>query len=202
MIQRISISELTSSTDKIEKFDLLMKNGRIAIIPTDTVYGFAASLARPDACENIFKIKGRSHQKPLILFVSDFSDLEKLGFLLDDETSRLIKKYWPGPLTAVLKKPDNRFFSEFPYTTIGVRMPAHKHLLRLLQGVDSYLLTTSANRSGADLIQTPDELAEEFSTEADLLVEDGRLGDLSPSTVADFTQSPPKILRIGPITCL
>ena len=89
--------------------------------------------------------------------------------------------------------------SDFSFPTIGVRAPNHKELLELLEYLPVKLLTTSANRSGAPSDIDPDVIEDEFSNEVDWLIDDGILPSGVPSTVADFTSYPPKILRQGKI---
>ena len=198
-MKRIKIKDLLYDKNSLNQFCKDMKNGAVAVIPTDTLYGFAVSFNSKEAIEKVYKIKNRDSRKPLILFVTDVKELDKLGLKANEESKAIINDNWPGGLTAVLQKPSNGELSDFAFPTIGVRAPNHKELLELLNYLPVKLLTTSANRSGAPSDTNPDNIAKEFSNEIDWFIDDGVLPSGVPSTVADFTSFPPKILRQGKI---
>lgn len=198
-MKRIKIKELLSDKSSLKQFCEDMKNGAVAVIPTDTLYGFAVSYNSKEAVEKVYQIKNRDSRKPLILFVTDVKELDKLGLKANEESKAIINSNWPGGLTAVLQKPSYGELSDFNFPTIGVRAPNHEELLELLSILPVKLLTTSANRSGAPSDTNPDNIEEEFKSEIDWLIEDGILPCGVPSTVVDFTSKPPKILRQGKI---
>lgn len=198
-MKRIKIKDLLYDKNSLNQFCKDIENGAVAVIPTDTLYGFAVSFNSKEAIEKVYKIKNRDSRKPLILFVTDVKELDKLGLKANEESKTIINDNWPGGLTAVLKKPSNGELSDFSFPTIGVRAPNHKELLELLNYLPVKLLTTSANRSGAPSDTNPDNIAKEFSNEIDWFIDDGVLPSGVPSTVVDFTSFPPKILRQGKI---
>ena len=198
-MNRIKIKDLLSDKTSLKQFCEDMKNGAVAVIPTDTLYGFAVSYNSKEAIEKVYQIKNRDSRKPLILFVTSVEELDSLGLKANKESKSIIKSNWPGGLTAVLQKPSSGELADFNFPTIGVRAPNHKELLKLLEYLPVKLLTTSANRSGAPSDTNPDNIADEFKNEIDWLVEDGILPCGVPSTVVDFTVIPYKILRQGKI---
>ena len=198
-MKRINIKDLLSDKESLMQFCEDMKNGAVAVIPTDTLYGFAVSYNSKEAIEKVYTIKNRDTRKPLILFVNSVNELDNLGLKTTDEYKSKIKANWPGGLTAVLNRPSEGKLSDFNFPTIGVRAPNHKNLLNLLDYLPIKLLTTSANRSGAPSDTNPDVIAKEFEKEIDWFLEDGILPCGVPSTVVDFTCNPPKILRQGKI---
>ena len=198
-MKRIKIQDLLSDENSLNLFCNDIKNGAIAVIPTDTLYGFAVSYDSEEAINKVYKIKNRDSQKPLILFVTKFEDLDSLGLKVSESAKEAIVKNWPGALTAILTKPSTGKLSNFRFQTIGVRAPAHNYLLKLLDILPTKVLTTSANRSGAPSDTNPDNIEKEFHNEIDWLIEDGILPSGVPSTVADFTSFPHKILRQGKI---
>jgi L-threonylcarbamoyladenylate synthase len=123
-----------------------------------------------------------------------------MGLNTDDNTDQILKKNWPGALTAILPAKTNPQISAFKFETIGIRIPNHKMLLELLKTIPFKILTTSANRSGSISENDPVKIQNEFFNEIDWLIEDGIIQDSLPSTVADFSVSPFKILRQGKIT--
>ncbi len=198
-MKRIKIKDLLSDKSSLDQFCKDMKDGAVSVIPTDTLYGFAVSYESKEAIEKVYQIKNRDSRKPLILFVTNVKELDSLGLEADKESKAIINANWPGGLTAILQKPSSGELSDFSFPTIGVRAPNHKELLELLGYLPVKLLTTSANRSGAPSDIDPDVIEKEFSKEIDWLIDDGILPSGVPSTVADFTCYPPKILRQGKI---
>ena len=198
-MRRIKINDLLSDEVTLNEFCSDIKNGAIAVIPTDTLYGFAVSYNSKSAVDKVYKIKNRDSRKPLILFVSNVDELDQLGLKTSEKNRNIINANWPGGLTAVLQKPATGELSDFYFPTIGVRAPNHKALLKLIDCLPVKLLTTSANRSGAPSDTNPDNIEKDFSDEIDWLIDDGILPSAVPSTVVDFSVEPIKILRQGKI---
>ncbi|NCB46788.1 threonylcarbamoyl-AMP synthase [bacterium] len=199
-MKTVNIKQLIEDKELLESFCNDMLTGSVAAIPTDTLYGFAAAANNESAVDKIYKIKGRNFAKPLILFIDNFNELTKMGLNTDDNTDQILKKNWPGALTAILPAKTNPQISAFKFETIGIRIPNHKMLLELLKKIPFKILTTSANRSGSISENDPLKIQNEFFNEIDWLIEDGIIQDSLPSTVADFSVSPFKILRQGKIT--
>lgn len=196
-MKRVELAQLLADAKMQQQFYNDLDNGAVAIIPTDTLYGFAVGAHLPAAVARIYQIKNRDARKPLILFLEQIKQLQQIGFDLSSVLRQSLQQYWPGALTAILDKPDHLDLSAFSFAKIGVRIPAHGRLLKLLAGYQHKLLTTSANRSGASSDCDPGQLATEFASEVDWLLDDGVLSPSLPSTVADFTVIPPVVLRQG-----
>jgi len=96
----ITVSDQTS----ISRAALILRNGGLVAIPTETVYGLAANALNPYACAKIFEAKNRPHFDPLIVHVSDRTMLDTISDSIPVEIERLISRFWPGPLTVVVKK--------------------------------------------------------------------------------------------------
>jgi len=196
-MKRVKVSHLLVDQPLLQQFYGDLDAGAVAIIPTDTLYGFAVAAHLSSAVVRIYQIKNRDARKPLILFLEQIEQLQQTGFELSPQLIQSLQQYWPGALTAILYKPDYKDLSAFTFDKIGVRIPAHQQLLQLLTNYQHKLLTTSANRSGEPSDCDPDKLAAEFADEADWLIDGGILSPSLPSTVADFTTTPPTILRQG-----
>lgn len=194
---RLHISKLLECPDLWKDFLLSMKNGGVAIIPTDTLYGFAVDANSPEAVARIYRMKKRSERKPLILFLSAQTKMGDLGITTNPNQEKILSKFWPGPLTAIFPTPSCEVLGGFSHPTIGLRVPAHSKLIELLSRYPGMLLTTSANRSGLPSDRNPENLLEDFCPEIDWLIEDGIMAGEIPSTVVDMTSEPFKILRIG-----
>ena len=179
-----------------------LKDGKVIICPTDTVYGLIADASNKKAVEKIFLIKKRSKEKTLPIFVKDIKTLRKIADL-DREKEKILKKFWPGKITFVLKA-KKEAFKLFPFgiikdnKTIAVRMPNYKFLNFLLKKSNLFLTATSANISGKESLIKPIEILKEFEKEnekPDLFLNAGTLKNALPSTIFDLTQM--KILRRG-----
>ena len=161
--------------------------GRVCVIPTDTVYGVAASLTVPGAIDRLFALKGRPRDKPLPVLGGDAASLEDV-VSFDEPARRLAERFWPGPLTIVL--PRSRGFTVDlggEGTTVAVRVPAHRIALELIRATGP-LAVTSANRSGAPPFTTAAEAVAEFGD--DVCVLDGGTCDGAPSTIVSLAPTP------------
>jgi len=196
-MKRVNIKQLLADSVMLGQFYDDLDAGAVAIIPTDTLYGFAVAAHLPDAVARIYAIKNRDARKPLILFLNAIEQLAQNGFDLSPDLLPVLQKHWPGALTAILHKPEHQHLRAFTFAKLGVRIPEHQQLLTLLSGYQHKLLTTSANRSGEPSDCDPGKLAAEFAGEIDWLIDGGILKPSLPSTVADFTVEPPLILRQG-----
>ncbi|UXD21812.1 translation factor Sua5 [Ignicoccus pacificus DSM 13166] len=169
----------------------VLERGGLVIVPTETVYGIASKL---EHAWKIYEIKKRPKSKPLPVQAS-LEDLEKVAYL-DERAKALAKRFWPGPLTMVLKaKPTVPEFVTAGTGKVGLRVPAHPFTLRLLKEVGP-LAVTSANISGG---RSPKRI-EEVTVEADLAIDAGPCELGQASTVIDLTGKEIKVLREGPIS--
>ncbi len=167
----------------------VLERGGLVIIPTETVYGIAAKM---EYAYKIYEAKRRPRSKPLPVQTT-IRDVEKVAEL-NRKARLLARKFWPGPLTIVMKaKPSVPETVTAGTGKVGVRVPAHPFALRLLE-MTGPLAVTSANLSG---LKSPRSL-EEVTVEADLAIDAGPVEGV-PSTVVDVTGDQVKVLREGPI---
>jgi len=147
--QLVKIRSLMENFDDFVRAGNLLKNGEVVAIPTETVYGLAANAFDAAAVEKIFKAKGRPSDNPLIVHISDFDDLAKITSEIPDTAIALAEKFWPGPLTMILKKND-KIPSEVTagLSTVAVRFPSHKYARAIIEAAGAPLAAPSANRSG------------------------------------------------------
>lgn len=190
------VSALLETPGQWSRFVETMKAGAVAAVPTDTLYGLAADADSPDGVRAIYEAKGRGEEKPLILFLPDALGLGALGIEPDGRVRRILEENWPGGLTAVFPLSGTPL-AAFRYQTLGVRVPAHPDLLRLLRAYPGRLLTTSANISGEPPLSDAASIASVFAGRVAWVLDGGRLEASPPSTVADFSSWPPRILRQG-----
>lgn len=175
----------------ISKAAEAVRNGSLVIFPTETVYGIAANLLNDKAIESLYKVKGRPAGKPFTVHIADISMVEKMRCKMPEAALKLAKKFWPGPLTLVLKSEDGN--------TVGFRMPANAIALELIKLSGVPVVAPSANLSGSPAPTSAEEAAKDLSQKVDMILDGGKTHVGVESTVVDMTVSPPKVLREGAI---
>jgi L-threonylcarbamoyladenylate synthase len=163
-----------------------LDDGLVVVVPTDTVYGVAGRLDRPDAIRAIFEFKGRPTDKPLPVLGADIEQLEAVA-VFEAHARALAGSFWPGPLTLVLPRAPG-FDVDLGGTTgdrtVAVRAPDSGQLLSLLV-ISGPLAVTSANISGSPPATSVDEARAVFGDQAAAYV-DGGPGEGTPSTVVSL----------------
>lgn len=167
--------------------------GEIGVFPTDTVWGVGCILNSEKAIKRLYKIKKRDFKKPTAVLVASLEQAKELG-KFDEKAERLARKYWPGGLTLVLPISPPRCF----YSKIGLRVPDHDLLLKILQKTGP-IAATSANFTGETAPIKRKEIREKFLKEVDFLIESKEPKEGQASTVVDITVRPFKVLREGVI---
>jgi L-threonylcarbamoyladenylate synthase len=194
-VRRVRLEDLLASPDELSRLRDLLARGGVAAIPTETFYGLAADPMNERGVSRIFEIKGRDDGKPLLVLFSDREQLSEL--LVDGKHSRLdpFFRIWPAPLTVVV--PIRRAIAASRGGgTLAIRIPALPEARNLLRAVGP-LTGTSANRSGAEPMSSPDAVGEALGSDLDLLVDGGTTSGGAPSTIVDATVDPPRLLRAG-----
>ena len=169
---------------------MVLDSGGVVVIPTDTVYGVAARLDRPDAVGRLFEVKQRPRSKPIALLVPDLEAAQAIAEFSPEAVQRAAE--WPGALTLVLRSRRPLPVLGGDGSTVGVRMPDHAWTLQLMRRVGP-LPTTSANPSGSPTAASIEEIVDELGDGVDLYVDGGRL-EAPPSTVVSLIGKP-EILR-------
>lgn len=169
------------------------------VIPTETVYGLAAPALSRDAVAAIFEIKGRPLDNPLIAHVADLQQLDLLGAELTPLALRLARRFWPGPLTLVL-----RTRKQLPWVTAGldsiaVRQPAHELASALIRRAGP-LAAPSANLSGLPSPTRASHVVADLSGRVPLILDGGDLEHGLESTVVDARSETPALLRPGAVS--
>jgi L-threonylcarbamoyladenylate synthase len=185
---------------KIAKIaDILHKDGVMAY-PTDTFYGLGAGAYSDRAIRKIYLLKKRERGKPLSVVISGIDMAEKVAASLPPAFSDLSRKFWPGPLTLVIKaKPLFPPQMLGPGGSLALRLPDVPWLLELVRQMDVPITATSANISGDKEIDTRGEVIEIFSGKVDLIVDGGKTPGGLVSTIVDLTSAKPRVLREGAV---
>ncbi len=179
----------------------ILDNGGVIGMPTETVYGLAGVGFNSQAVKEIYKVKGRPSDNPLIAHVHKDYDITKLAVVDKPYQLKLLKEFTPGPLTLV-------FFSNGAICkeavcggeTIAIRIPSHKGCQKLLKVVDKPLVAPSANLSKHTSPVTAEHVYGDLKGKIPLILDGGRCKGGIESTVLDVTGDQPRILRAGLIT--
>jgi len=178
-----------------------LRTGRLALLPTETVYGLAADAADPDAVAAIFEAKGRPRFNPLIAHVADLAAARRVA-VLDDRAERLAQAFWPGPLTLVLPLRDPRAVCDLARAgleTVAVRVPAHPVMQQVLAAFGGAVAAPSANRSGRPSPTTLADAVAETGAFAAAALDGGPCAVGVESTVIGLLDGPALWLRPGGI---
>jgi L-threonylcarbamoyladenylate synthase len=180
----------------------LIADGRLVAFPTETVYGLGADAGQDRAVAAIFAAKGRPSFNPLIIHVPDAEAAAALA-VFDSRAEELAARFWPGPLTLVLRRRHGTPISELATAgldTIAVRAPAHPVAQALLAVSGRPIAAPSANRSGRVSATTAMHVAEELGASVDLILAAGRSRHGLESTIVDVSGDVPLLLRPGAVT--
>lgn len=184
--------------EKMAEAASLLREGGLVAVPTETVYGLAGNGLNAAAVERIYEVKGRPAVKPLSLMVSGPEAMEKYAVQVPSVAKYLAERFWPGPLTIVLKAQDR-----IPPIvlagghTVGLRCPRHPMTLELLQLSGLPFAAPSANPSGAESPKTAEQVRAYFDGKIEAIVDGGPCGLGLESTIIDMSAPPYKILRQG-----
>lgn len=184
--------------ESIQEAGEILKAGGLVAFPTETVYGLGGNALDEEAAEKIYQAKGRPSDNPLIIHIAEFSALGKIVTKVPEKAKKLAEKYWPGPLTMIFPKS-----SQVPYETTGgletvaVRMPNHPLALALIRAGGGYVAAPSANTSGRPSPTCSSHVEEDMTGRIDMILDGGPVGIGLESTIVDFTEDIPTILRPG-----
>ena len=177
-----------------------LRRGELAVIPTDTVYGLAASADDAYAAEALYAAKGREARRPTAVLFASLGELLARVPELPEGSVALARALLPGPLTLVVPNPGRRFpwLNEERPETLGVRVPDVAGPGREILDALGALVATSANLPGGRDPRTVADVPPELVAAAAATVDGGELGG-APSTVVDLTGPEPAILREGAV---
>lgn len=179
----------------------ILRAGGLAAFPTETVYGLGARADDPRAVAALYAAKERPSFNPLIAHVRNIEAAAQLGDFSRAARS-LVLKFWPGPLTVVVKAAKNCAVCELARAgldTVAVRVPAHQVAQALLADADFPIVAPSANRSGHVSPTTAQHVADDLSGKIDLILDGGPSQGGLESTIVDFSGATPRLLRAGSI---
>ena len=179
-----------------------VRAGEVLGMPTDTFYGLAADPFNLRAVERVYEIKSRSRHKPLSLLIADIDQAEELAKPLPEEFYRLARKYWPGPLTIIVKAASRLPLKVTANTgNVALRVPNAKIPLAVVQATSIPITATSANLSGESECTTAEAVRDQLQGRISIIVDGGTSPREVASTIVDLTDEDARwrIMREGAI---
>jgi L-threonylcarbamoyladenylate synthase len=198
MIIKIEDNE-NSIKESLIKVANIIKSGGVVIFPTETLYGLGGKVRDEAVLKRIYKIKERSPLKPLPVMVHDIKQIYELSCHFPPSARLLAERYWPGPLTLILKCSSLPSLATCGKDSAGIRIPDYKIALDLLKYTGEPLAVTSANMSEGENLLTIEEIISAFKDKVDVILDAGEITYGVPSTIVDVTGEELKILREGKI---
>lgn len=184
-----------------EQAGKILRDGGLVAFPTETVYGLGADALDEKASAKIYAAKGRPSDNPLIVHIADVNALYDLASEVPEKALVLAEKFWPGPLTMILKKQDKVPDSiTGGLGTVAIRMPSHPVAAELIRRSGVYIAAPSANTSGRPSPTTAQHVYEDLNGRIDMIIDSGKVDIGLESTIVDLTGEIPTILRPGYIT--
>src|SRR3712207_6348285 len=184
----------------IEEAGKALREGGLVAFPTETVYGLGANALDSEAVKKIFIAKGRPQDNPLIVHIADFN-LDNLVEEIPIIAEKIMKKFWPGPLTIIMKKSN-----KIPYVTsaglesVGIRMPSNVVARELIKKSGVPIAAPSANISGKPSPTNIERCIEDLNGRVEYIIGGEKCKVGLESTIVDCTVNPPCVLRPGGIT--
>ena len=184
----------------IQRAVQLLRQGELVALPTETVYGLGADALNPDAVAKIFAAKGRPSDHPLIVHLTDASQIMTWAREVPKDAIALARAFWPGPLTLILKRDESvPDLVTGGQDTVGLRVPNHPVALELLRAFGSGVAAPSANRFGRISPTTAAHVRQELGERVALILDGGACAVGLESTIVDLSRGVPVILRPGAI---
>lgn len=178
----------------------VLRRGCVIVYPTETVYGIGCDPWNREAVERIFRIKQRAGERTMLLLADSREMVEREFGILTGAAARLAEKFWPGPLTMIVRPA--RICPKYllgPTGGVAVRVTSDMFCLGLIGKFGRPVVSTSANVSGEAPVSSYEEARKRFESEADLVIKGGDMTGI-PSTIVDMTSGSPLTIREGAIS--
>ena len=196
-------TEFTKATPQaLERAGELIRAGEVVGFPTETVYGLGADATNAEAIEKVFAAKGRPGDNPLIVHISDISQIgEVIKGEMPENARKLAKAYWPGPLTMIFEKGDAiTLKATAGLDSVGVRFPSHKVAQDFISASKRPIAAPSANISGKPSPTTAEHVLFDMDGRVPMIIDGGACDVGLESTVVDIRCTPVRVLRPGGVT--
>ena len=191
----------TNKNEALEEASELLKSGEVVGIPTETVYGLAANALDEEAVKKIYIAKGRPSDNPLIVHISDISELSPLVKEIPEKVKVMASAFWPGPLTMITKKSDViPSVTSGGLSTVAIRMPENEYARAIIKSAGVPLAAPSANLSGSPSPTNAKYVFDDMNGRIPLIIDGGASKIGVESTVITFATEIPTVLRPGGVT--
>ena len=188
-------------TKSVKKAAFYLSKGEVVAIPTETVYGLAASIEHENALKEIFELKNRPFYNPLIVHIDALDSLTKVAVNIPEIAYVLARKFWPGPLTMIFEK--NKNISDLITAgkkTVAVRIPNHPTTLELIQKLGSPIAAPSANPFGMISPTSAGHVKKYFNNKLNVILDGGLAEKGIESTIIGFKKDEVVLYRHGAIS--
>ncbi len=173
-----------------------LRDGELIIYPTDTIYGIGCDMKNSKALEKLNQLKNRPTNKPFSFICNDMSEAAHYA-RISNAAHRVMKRFLPGPYTFVLPTgsgvPKKMASAD---RAVGIRIPNHPITLALAKEFGAPIITTSVNVSNEQPLNAIGDLSHMFTSAVAVIIDGGPLDNV-PSTIIDFTEDDPKVIREG-----
>ncbi len=201
VIEKVTYNQKICNQEKIKAAGKIIQEGGLVAFPTETVYGLGADALNPQASAKIYEAKGRPSDNPLIIHISEMKALDKIAVHVSQQALKMAEHFWPGPLTMIFEKSELvPLETTGGLKTVAVRMPSHPAALALIKEAGGFIAAPSANTSGRPSPTSAEHVAEDMNGRISMILDGGAVGIGIESTIVDFTEEIPMILRPGYIT--
>jgi L-threonylcarbamoyladenylate synthase len=197
----LKVNSQEPDIDKVRVAAKIIREGGLVAFPTETVYGLGADALNSKAVLALFEAKKRPLDNPPIVHVENVSDVYRLAKQVSPKAERLMREFWPGPLTLVFKRSETvPEVTVAGLDTIAIRMPQHKVALALIRESDRPIAAPSANLAGRPSPTSAKHVFDDLNGRIDALLDGGPTRIGVESTVLDLSVDPPQVLRPGGTT--
>ena len=200
-MQILKINSSHPPKSVVHKVVEVLEQGGVIVYPTETAYGLGCDATNPQAVEKIYHIKGRKRGRPLPLIVAN-ARMARQYAIMTPLAEKLAKKFWPGPLTLVLKMKNGVRLHGVKQCTAAIRISSHPVARALSHALGKPLIATSANKSGFSVcygVFCIKKSLQRAFFKVDLVLDAGKLPKQSPSTIVDAQSEKIEILRQGAV---
>ncbi len=197
IIRARTASEIRAACEEAAR---LIRQGDVVSFPTDTFYALGANALDEEAIAQVFRLKNRETNKPILILVQDAEEAERWAAEIQPVARVLMRRFWPGPLTLVLRaSPSLPQVLTGGKGTVGIRVPKHSLTRELARKAQVPITGTSANPSGSSAPCSSAEVVRYFEGKIPLVLDGGESERESGSTIVSVLHPEPRLLREGEI---
>lgn len=187
--------------EEIRRAGAILEKGGLVAFPTETVYGLGGNALLPEASQKIYAAKGRPSDNPLIVHIAEHEAMEEIASDVPKNAYKLAERFWPGPLTIILKKNTCvPLETTGGLQTVAIREPSHPVAHALILSSGGFVAAPSANLSGKPSPTNAERVIEDLSGRVDMILDNGPVGIGLESTIVDLSEEIPTVLRPGFLT--